>query len=863
MLILLKQIRTGENPMTGIDIFEQTFFNSSNTSIVTNTLEAGNLDNYEMAIGQLVFDTGGGTQYVYNGAGGVTVQPTPGTATYELILIRANSLGDIVTESVGQFAAGASVAVTTEIPAGFVFERWTRLGIDVSTQQSFSYTMPAANTVLQARFVEEDTPDPEPTPEPEPIPTSFYDLELRVRGIQIPMPPFVQRQFSNLFDSELSGDHSYAVTIPLSPQEMAALGLPNDPQGNADYSQPIPASIWSHGNLRYRGYLDILKADEERIRASFVLDSGFFIQANQSLRLPDCYSDSDTIDLSGQTVYAVGGYELRFNYRDLRLTVNSFSKLFLKAEYNDHISMLDGMWAWLNGLGLGLAITVEYSEDPTDESSKLIYWDTTTITTCTLAPATGTSRYSRAKKLTSKRFEMNPWNQWDEANRIAFPTIYNRNLYEGNNPMHDGIVNRYDEQGRLYVSNIRYLSYSESFRWEHCLIPFIYLTDIVRQIFKKLKIQVSGEFFENEIVKRLLVYNNRTMDFVQVSVNGTPSRRTGSRMHRGDVDPEQESHYYENVHDLQIRLANHAPSYTVVEFLNGLKNWLGLKYDFNLLQNRVEIRFIRSKLRSREVLDLTHVSGRVYTLEHGKGIGIAYKYTNPDPLLADGSAPVEFIPGTVTPKATYTVQNYGALIGLDAELFETAFVQSLRAVFTLTPDQSNPPYWKLASWRQQDETQANLKQWDLTLYPLVDVVINGRKMPGIEVTANNPEVNLSNKECGLRVMAFYGQEPDSLNRPYAYASCTRYNAKEILDGNHFDLDILGADISPFHEDIRRILTRSKLYETEQLLDDYTQLQLSKIPIIRIANIDYALIDIEIRNTSREYAIGKVKLYKIK
>ncbi len=48
MLILLKQVRTGENPTTGIDIFEQTFFNSATVAIVTNTLEDGGLDNYEI-----------------------------------------------------------------------------------------------------------------------------------------------------------------------------------------------------------------------------------------------------------------------------------------------------------------------------------------------------------------------------------------------------------------------------------------------------------------------------------------------------------------------------------------------------------------------------------------------------------------------------------------------------------------------------------------------------------------------------------------------------------------------------------------------------------------------------------------------
>jgi hypothetical protein len=868
MLILLRQLRTGENPTTGIDIFEQKHFNSATTSIITTVVEDGQLDQYEMATGQLVFDPGAGTQYVYNGAGGVTTQATPGTATYELILIRVNSGGDTVTDSLGFQPAGASVAVTTALPDGFIFDRWTRFGLQVSTAQSFSYTMPAANTILQARFMaEEAEPEPSPIPAPEPIPDSFYDLELRVRGIQIPMPPFVQKAIEGLLSDVLEGEYSYPVNIPLSPKEMAALGLPNDPQTKASFIDPIPGEIWSHGNMRYRGHLEILRSDEERIRSTFILDSGFFISQNQELKLPQCYGPEDVIDISKQTVYAVGGFELRFNYRDIRLTVNSFSRNFLTAEYPDHISMLDGMVAWLTGLGIGLSVTTEVSEDPTDESSKIIYWDTTTITTCSLAPVTGTSRFTRAKKLTSRRFLMTEFETVDDANRIAFPPIYNRNLYEGNNALHDGIVNRYDEAGRLYVSNIKYLTYSESFRWEHCIIPFLYLTDVVRQIFKHLRIEVSGDFFDDDRVKRMLLYNNRTLDFVEVKINGSKSRRTALNVFHGDGNPSNETYFYENVHNLVIQLANHAPDYSVPTFLRGLKNYFGLKFNFNILQNRVEIRFVRSIIRSREVLDLTRQAGRVFTLHHGKNSGFAFTYENPDPIMQDGAQN----PPPADDAVDFTVQNYLALDGLDAELFQIAYVESLRAWFQLVPDQSNPPFWKLYAFRQQSDTNAavgvstdrNKRPWSLTLYPLVDSFNAGKKMPAIECTVNNREVKLENKECGLRIMAFYGVQQDALGRSAPFASCTRYNAAELLSASMYDLDIRSEDMYPLHADQEQIITAGKEYESTLIIDEYNLLQLSRSPVIRIANLDYLLEEREVQNSSKEYALAKVRLFKIK
>lgn len=895
MLILLKQTPTGlfASDAYGqtVEIYDQVFFDTVSLGLVTNTLTEANALPFEMNEGQL-FYTNAGDEYRYDGAGGFDVVSAPTTPVYTLTLQVAPTGGGTATDvtATGPYEAGESVSLSASAATDFTFMNWTRNGSVISTTAAFSFVMPAANVVLIANFIA-DSEVPEPVEgEPVAIPSSFYDLELRVNGAQIPMPPFVQKKVEGMLSDILEGEYSYPVTIPLSPKEMTALGLPNDPQTARTYTKPIPSEIWSHGNLRFKGFLELLKSDEERIRASFILDSGFFISQNQTLTIPQCYGAEDVIDISGQTVSAVGGYELRFNYRDLRLTVNTFSKAFLKAQYESHLLMLEAIADWLSGLALALRVTIEYSEDDTDETSKVIYWDTTTVTTCTLVPVTGTSRYTRARKLTSKRFLMEEWNRVDEVNRIAFPTIYNRNLYEGNNALHDGIVNRYDELGRLYVSNIRYLTYSESFRWEHTIIPFLYLTDVVKQIFKYLKIEVSGEFFDSDLVKRMLLYNNRTLDFVSVKINGTPSRRTALTIFHGDGNPDNESYYYENIHNLEIRLANHAPEYSVVEFLKGLKNYFGLKYDFNILQNRVEIRFVRNKIRSREVLDLTKQAGRVFTLHHGKESGFAFTYTNPDPLMQDGSVtksprPSGEVPlsgdvstdanGAITIESDFTVQNYLALDGLDAELFQIAFVESLRAWFQLVPDQSNPPFWKLYAFRQQSDVTLSgassrpsgeipsKRSWNLSLFPLVDSWIAGKKMPAIECTANNQEVKLENKACGLRIFAFYGQQEDADGHPYSFASCTRYDAQELLSEYQYDLDIRSEDIYPLHADQERIITAGKEYETTLILDNYNLLQLSRSPIIRIANLDYILEETETQNTTKEYAIAKARLYKIK
>jgi hypothetical protein len=269
------------------------------------------------------------------------------------------------------------------------------------------------------------------------------------------------------------------------------------------------------------------------------------------------------------------------------------------------------------------------------------------------------------------------------------------------------------------------------------------------------------------------------------------------------------------------------------------------------------------------VLDLTRQAGRVFTLHHGKDSGYAFTYENPDPILQDGAQN----PIPADDEVAFTVQNYLALDALDAELFEIAYVESLRAWFQLVPDQSNPPLWKLYAFRQQSDNVAavgvstdrnsNKRSWSLTLYPLVDSFISGKKMPAIECTVNNREVKLENKECGLRIFAFYGVQEDGANHTYPFASCTRYDAKELLSEDQYDLDIRSEDMYELHADQERIITAGKEYESTLILDNYNLLQLSRSPIIRIANLDYLLEEKEVQNTAKEYALAKVRLFKIK
>jgi len=70
---------------------------------------------------------------------------------YDLVLSKNIDAAGTVSGS-GIFASGESMAVTATVNEGYEFVNWTKGGAEVSTAESFSYTMPAENTTFIANF---------------------------------------------------------------------------------------------------------------------------------------------------------------------------------------------------------------------------------------------------------------------------------------------------------------------------------------------------------------------------------------------------------------------------------------------------------------------------------------------------------------------------------------------------------------------------------------------------------------------------------------------------------------------------------------------------------------------------------------
>lgn len=852
MLILLKQVATETEDYNGLIIWQQWFFDSATLSVITYFTTS--VSAYEMTSGQLIF-ANESNSFFYNGSGGVNIVAggTSVDPTYSLSLVSSDLLKGTVSDltATAPYQAGEEISVLAS-PVGLsVFVNWTRNGTVASTLAAYTFPMPSGNITLIANFF---LAAEIPAPEIENTFEKFYPLEIRIGTFQIPIKSVIQNVFPSIGNEDWKGDFSLSLSIQNTEKNSAALGHPDLAQGKGGYKEPLKCALWKNGNKLYEAKLDIIGGDSVKINATLIRENAYTILKGKSVRLRDCYPDSDIIVLD-QPVYATGGYEIRFNFRDIKIKINGVSKQFIKTQYENHNAMLQAIATWLSSLVVGLEIRKETTEEPTDETAKIIYWDTSIPTTCTITVSTGTSRYTRAKKLTNAAIDMGVFNSPLAANRIAFPSIYNKELYQGNNSLFNDVVNKYNDEGNLMISNIRYSAYSEVINWKNTLIPFVYLKDVILKTFESLGIKITGDFLQDPRLDHLLLYNNHTLDYFEVSNNGTPSRRNALAIHGGDQNPES-LYTYENVHDFNIQLKNHIPDYSVTEFLSALKSYFLFKYNFNGTYSSVEIKFIKDIVRTGSVLDLSKLISKSNGILHGKSTGLAFRYDNPDPLFSTGDS-------ESNPTPTYTVLNYLAMIVLDAELFETCFVESLQAYFKLNPDNSNPPIWELTGFKMKNEKTTDKEEYSFSMYPMVDAYIDDRKMPAIEATVDNQEVSITNKEIGFRITGFYGQKSTIDGKKYGYASTSAYTALETFSPEMFDLNPRGEDHYPFFKDLERMKTESVKKEGDVLLNENLLKKMLSVERIKIENTEFILDEFQVSITEKEFSVAKVSLLKIK
>jgi|GEM_PF-4099987 len=90
-----------------------------------------------------------------------------------------------------------------------------------------------------------------------------------------------------------------------------------------------------------------------------------------------------------------------------------------------------------------------------------------------------------------------------------FRPFKNTELYNGNNPTFGGIVNRWNISSQSYDVN----DITDSVNYNrHSLCPWLYLSYVIKTVFSALGYSVTGGFFTNTDMQRLMLYNNYCID---------------------------------------------------------------------------------------------------------------------------------------------------------------------------------------------------------------------------------------------------------------------------------------------------------------------------------------------------------------
>lgn len=95
-------------------------------------------------------DTKGQSTFEYIVTSDITIRVRFSTA-YTLTVTASPAAGGTVTGG-GRYVAGQVVTVTATPNSGYAFQSWTHSGYQQSLSASFEYTMPEANSILQANF---------------------------------------------------------------------------------------------------------------------------------------------------------------------------------------------------------------------------------------------------------------------------------------------------------------------------------------------------------------------------------------------------------------------------------------------------------------------------------------------------------------------------------------------------------------------------------------------------------------------------------------------------------------------------------------------------------------------------------------
>ena len=173
----------------------------------------------------------------------------------------------------------------------------------------------------------------------------------------------------------------------------------------------------------------------------------------------------------------------------------------------------------------------------------------------------------------------------------CFPTIKNQGFYADKNSSYTSnnkLVNSFSEESYDLNNYIK--------KYVYTLSPQFFLKEILSKIASKFSSGIDGTLFDiPDIRERAFVYNNFAIDLI--CIDGYYLANVSGA---GDLF---------NIFSGQIFIKNHLPDATLKEFLNSLKNYLGVGFFFR--NGILSVDTLKSILESSDEVDWTNKSFRV------------------------------------------------------------------------------------------------------------------------------------------------------------------------------------------------------------------------------------------------------------
>jgi hypothetical protein len=554
-------------------------------------------------------------------------------------------------------------------------------------------------------------------------------LNIRINGQDLDLFPNTRlplSEYSPIFDRDaIQRSFSFPFKIPASLRNKKLLEYPTriDGAGQRKYNY---AEVRLAGQQYERGTLVITGSTKDEIEVAFKSEILELIENLNNFRLRNDLN----IEVDTQVDFApnIQLYYLKPDPQEEDYTTLYLSLGINGVLYEDKLSRINSFVSDINADFPNLAIVAENNDNELILEFRTIY-----------KPDLQLSLEPDSPNNTEDFFQYSPSGTDDfdayltsYASHIedvqagldtthAFPVIYAPNFYDKDNDAWKEYINYTDRNSDLILTTRKV-----SEKAEHTLVPMPSVRTVFEYIFDAAgSVPISGSFFSDSDINKLIVYNNRSIDTILTKTDFILERNIANINERRYIG--YLGKYY---------LEDHLPDLTFREFVQKFSTMFPIV--MQLRYNSLEIDTVKALL-SNTTIDLTDYTLKDWTKKHTQYSGYELTYERFQTPEEDTDYLQDFSGGTTDDD----------ILRHKSEFFTHYFIDITDQIST-------------------DEQGLNGRLWRVPIDSF-----EGSSLPGN-----------SNSEIDLRLLFNFGQQADDEGNLYPYASFLPQNLNGTSVGEY-------------------------------------------------------------------------------